>query len=108
MIVEADTLVDPFDAQSRNGSLHVRVRNVGDLKADYIVEVTDCGSGIVEAIPAQARTVTPSEESVLYFDLYTTGGSGVTSACTVTLKSPRGRIYDQVKAVFDTADSPAP
>ncbi len=110
IIAMAEVLVDPFDSHSRDGTLRVDILNIGGIEADYLVEVTNCDN-IVAAIPAQARTVEPSPYATipLFFDLYTTSSSGVIdNSCTVTLESPRGRIYDQREVFFDTADNPAP
>jgi len=108
IVQEAAVLVDRFASHSRDGSLRVEIRNVGDFKADYIVEVANCNGNIVEAIPAQARTLQPIQEATLYFELYTIGNSATSNACGVTLKSPRGRIYDTLPVFFESAENPAP
>ena len=94
--------ITTFTSMSREGTLLVVIANAGDAKTNYIVTVTDCSSNISKAIPAQARTLTPSEETTLTFDINTVQNMESHQYCWVHLKSPRGIVYDDVKVDFDT------
>ncbi len=103
LIWEAGLSNDPFDSHSDNGVLVVEIRNLGVQKTNYIVTVTDCDFQIVQAIPAQARTLYPRGQAWLYFDIHTKYSLYETNVCYVTLKSPTGTIYAGPLAVnFDT------
>lgn len=96
--------VDDFNSMSRNGTLNVLIKNVGDTpgNTDYIVTCTECNMNILYAVAAQARTLAPREESRLSFDIYTKYNLSTANECLVTLKSPTGKIYDSVVVQFDT------
>jgi len=94
--------ITTFTSMSREGTLSVIIANAGDYRTNYIVSVTDCSSNISKAIPAQARTLSPSEETTLTFDINTVQNMDVRSSCLVHLKSPRGKEYDSVQVFFDT------
>jgi hypothetical protein len=96
--------VRTFKSHTRNGTMEVDIENVGDLKTDYVVAITECNQNVVPAIPAQARVLQPSQTAILKFPIYTNGGrtNETTNQCLATLRSPTGRIYDSVTVVFDT------
>ena len=83
--------------------MKVTIRNIGDFKTDYIVTVTQGTMNILKATPAQARTLGPYDEADLIFDLWTYRANLETSnEVLVSLKSPKGKVYDDVLVRFDT------
>jgi len=100
IIVEA--WVKSFTAMSREGTMVVEVQNWGDLMTDYVVSVTNCNMNIVEAIPQQTLTLNVSEKDELNFDINTAFNLDTSNECLVQLKSPTGRVYDEVFVKFDT------
>ncbi len=64
--------------------------------------ITDCNMNIVKAIPAQARILEPQEQATLYFDINTAYNLDSTNECLMSLKSPTGRLYDEILVKFDT------
>lgn len=87
---------------SEDGTVVVKIQNVGARKANYIVTVTDMNPNIMRAIPAQARTLGSGEEDELYFDVSTANNWDNSNGVLVSLKSPRGDVYDSVEVLFDT------
>lgn len=65
--------VRTFKSHTRNGTMEVDIENVGDLKTDYVVAITECNQNVVPAIPAQARVLQPSQTAILKFPIYTNG-----------------------------------
>jgi len=95
--------VEPFSSMSGDGLLAVAIKNFGDLRADYVVTVTDTSGAILAAIPAQARTLEPySIETLLFFDLHGIYNVDAELALLVTLKSPTGKVYSTFSVAFDT------
>lgn len=97
-----EAYVKAFESMSSNGTMVVHIQNYGDIKADYVATVTNCNMNIVEAISAQSRILEPSEQAVLNFDIHTAYNLDTTNECLVQLKSPTGRLYDEVLVKFDT------
>jgi hypothetical protein len=94
--------VEEFEAMSRNGTMVVEIQNMGDLKSDYVVTITECNMNIDHAIPQQSRTLEPGENDTLTFDVNTTYNLDISNECTATLSSTTGRQYDEVVVEFDT------
>jgi len=94
--------VKPFQEGARTCDLNVKVQNVGDIEADYIVTVTDLSSNFA-MVPAQAITVSSGEESTLTFQLHSDvplNPDGPPYECRVTLESPKGYIFDETVVDF--------
>lgn len=100
IIIEAS--VAEFASMSKQGTMAVKVKNNGNGPADFIVSVTDCNMAIVQAIPAQARSINPMEIVRFYFDIFTQYNMMQTHQCTVVLKSSTGKKYDSADVIFDT------
>ncbi len=94
--------VDKFVAMSADGILRVTVMNTGDVRGDYVVTVTDPSYEILEAIPAQARTVAHEAEEILYFDLHTLRNLESSFDVLVTLKTPDDFLLDEVTVTFES------
>ncbi len=96
--------VEDFDSMSRNGTLHVLIKNFGSTPGgtDYIVTCTGCNMNILGAVAAQARTLGYREQTELTFDIHTMYNMNTSNECLCTLKSPTGKIYDSVFVKFDT------
>jgi len=101
--------VKTFEALSNQGLLVVSIKNIGDFQTDYEVGVGRCtmlingwgaNSGI--SIPAQARTLAPDEEAELNFEIRAVMDLETSNECMVSLKSPSGKVYDDVWVRFDT------
>ena len=109
IIVNAEVLFNAGPGLSNDLVLRVVIQNFGGLTADYIVEVTGCDFQIVQAIPAQARTLFPNFQATLDFPIHTKFHLESTNTCWVNLKSPTGRVYvDPKEVVFDTVPHPTP
>ena len=100
IIVEA--WAKSFTAMSRDGTVVVKIKNFGDLRTEYVATATECNMNIVEAIPQQTVTLEPLEEAILNFDIHTAYNLETSNECLVQLKSPTGRLYDEVFVKFDT------
>ncbi len=100
VIVEA--FVETFDCMSREGTLKVEIQNVGDFPSDYVVTVTNATVNIVDAIPAQTKSLHPEKNADLTFDVHTNYNMDTTNEFLVTMKSPTGHEYDKVWVIFDT------
>ena len=85
-----------------DGTLVVEIVNFGDIKTDYVVTVTNPNMNIVHAIPAQARILEPLETATLTFDIHTAFNLDTGNEFLVQLKSPTGRLYDEIPVPFDT------
>jgi hypothetical protein len=94
--------VETFESMSKNGTMVVEVQNYGDLKTDYIVNVTECNNNINEAIPQQSVTLYPAEIAELKFDINSVYNLDSSNECLASLKSATGRLYDEVFVKFDT------
>jgi hypothetical protein len=94
--------IERFPSMSNKGLLQVVISNAGDTRANYIVTVSDATANILNAFPAQARTLNPGEETTLGFDVSTVQNIETTHNLMVTLRSPGGKIYDSVQVIFDT------
>jgi hypothetical protein len=94
--------VKTFTSLSDEGNMNVVIRNEGAHPADYIVTVTECNMNILNAIPAQARSLNPQKEVTLNFDVFTQYNLDTTNRCLCTLTSPTGFEYDKIWVVFDT------
>jgi hypothetical protein len=96
--------VEDFNEMSREGTLHVMIRNMGATpgNTDYIVTCTDFNLNILNAVGAQARTLARTDSAELSFDIYTKYNMDTSNEGLVTLKSPTGKVYDKVVAKFDT------
>jgi hypothetical protein len=95
--------VKPYTAMSNEGTLFAEIQNWGDLKSDYVVTVTDGNLNVAQPIcPAQARVLGTFEEAVLEFDISTAYNLDTANEVLVSLKSPTGRVYDEIVVKFDT------
>ena len=95
--------VEKYTCNSEDGLLKVRIKNIGSLKTDYIVTVTNGTMNVLREMPAQARTLDPDEESELQFNVWTYRGNLETSEeYMISLKSPTGKIYQEQWPKFDT------
>ena len=94
--------VEDFHSMSNEGTLVAVIENAGPDRTDYIVTVTDFNTNILQAVPAQARTLDSGEIGALSFDIFTQYNLDASNECWVRLKSPRGRLYDEVRVQFDT------
>ncbi len=96
--------VEDFDSMSRNGTMHVRIKNMGSTpgNTDYIVTCTSCNMNILGAVAAQARTLGYREQTELAFDIHTMYNMNTSNECLCSLKSPTGKLYDSVIVKFDT------
>jgi len=97
-----EAYVKTFTAMSNDGVLAVVIGNVGEIRANYIVSVSDATANILSSIPAQARTLNPNEEATLYFDVSTVQNLDASHKVTVTLRTSTGRQIDSVDVLFDT------
>ncbi len=98
----SNAIVQPFFSLAIEGILQVNIVNQGDYRADYIVTVTDVSEGVLNAIPAQARTLNGNGDADLFFDIHTTQNMAETRQLWVRLKSPDGYLYDEYEVIFDT------
>jgi hypothetical protein len=96
--------IAPFASMSNDGRLVVNILNVGETRANYVVTVTDVTPFILNAFPAQARTLNPGDEATLYFDVSTVQNIAATHELTVTMQSPAGNVFDRVAVRFDTME----
>jgi hypothetical protein len=94
--------VETFKSMSRKGTMVVEIQNLGSLKSDYVVTVTECNMNIDHAIPQQSRTLDPMDLATLNFDVNTTYNMDTTNQCMATLASTTGKQYDEVLVKFDT------
>ncbi|MDH4241266.1 MAG: HAP2/GCS1 family protein [Phycisphaerae bacterium] len=95
--------LEKYTCFSEDGLLKVKIKNIGYLQADYIVTVTNGTMNVLNEIPAQARILDPLDEAELKFNIWTYRGNLETSdEYLITLKSPTGKVYDQVWVRFDT------
>jgi hypothetical protein len=94
--------VNPFSSMSNDGRLAVTIQNVGNIRGSYIVSVTDAIADILNAIPAQARTLNPSEEATLYFDVSAVQNVDAEHRVDVTMRLTTGKVVDNVVVFFDT------
>ena len=97
-----EAYVLPFMAMTNDGTLVAVIKNAGAVRASFFVTVHDCMPAIVGAIPPQARTLSPSEEATLEFDIATNSNMNSSHMCIVTLVSATGRVFDEVRVWFDT------
>jgi hypothetical protein len=97
-----EAYVKKFTAMSNDGVLVAVIKNAGTVKTNYIVTVSDASGNILNAIPAQARTLNPQEEATLKFDISTVQNLDASHALIVALQVPTGRMFDFVKVFFDT------
>lgn len=105
-----DASVKTFESLSNQGLMVVNIKNIGDFRTDYLVEVGKCtmnisGTGRTRgiSIPAQARTLGPQDELELSFEIRTIHNLDTpNNECLVTLKSSTGKIYDDMWVKFDT------
>ncbi|MFC1591270.1 MopE-related protein, partial [Thermodesulfobacteriota bacterium] len=100
IIIEA--YVYPFTSLSKEGTLIATFQNWGEDKADYLVTVTECSMPILDAIPAKPSTLEPNAVKTLNFNIHTKFNLESTYSCTVGLKSPTGKLFDEVVVDFDT------
>ena len=96
--------IEPFPSMSNDGQLVVVVWNAGDFRANYVVTVTDVTPFILNAFPAQARTVGPGETQTVFFDVSTVQNLLATHKLKVTMRSPTGKVYDDIVVIFDTRE----
>ena len=82
--------------------MNVNIKNIGNFKTNYIVTVTECTMNLLKSIPAQARTLDVDEEETLRFDVFTLYNMDTSNECLCTMKSPAGKVYDEVWVRFDT------
>ncbi|MBW8041332.1 MAG: hypothetical protein FVQ85_15205 [Planctomycetes bacterium] len=95
--------VDTFTSMSEDGVLKVTIKNMGSFKTNYIVTVTKGTMNTLNAIPAQARTLNPLDQVELQFDVWTYRYNLTTGQeFLVSLKSPAGKVYDEIWVRFDT------
>ncbi len=95
--------LEKYTCFSEDGLLKVKIKNIGDLKADYIVTVTHGTMNVIREMPAQARILEPYEEAELQFNVWTYRGNMVTTdEYGITLKSPTGKLYQEQFLRFDT------
>ena len=95
--------VEKYTCNSEDGLLKVRIKNIGNLKTDYIVTVTHGTMNVFNEIPAQARTVDPGDEAELQFNVWTYWANMETSnEYMIMLKSPTGKEYEYQFCRFDT------
>jgi len=84
-----------YHAGASEQTLESKIWNAGEVKADYVVTVTDCGG--IEPVAAQSRTLNPQELAILTFTLRSTSGPiSSSNQCTVRLLSTVGRTLDSV------------
>ncbi|MEN8127457.1 MAG: immunoglobulin-like domain-containing protein [Planctomycetota bacterium] len=105
IIMDAD--VQAFTSMTDEGTLVVEIANWGDLKTDYVVTVTQANMNIIKAIPAQSRILDSYEQATLTFDIHTAYNIDTINECAVRLKSPTGRLYDEVSVKFDASKHPS-
>jgi hypothetical protein len=98
--------VTPFSSLTNDGTLEVVVWNAGEVKANYLVTVTNPTANINPAIPAQARTLSPGESQTLIFDIFARRNLLAGHSLLVTLSSPTGRVHDSTTVLFDTNEHP--
>jgi hypothetical protein len=94
--------VRTFDSMSNNGVLEVLVEHDGNKKANYIVTVSDMSMKLLDAVPAKAITLGIANQELLTFDIHTVEDMNSTHLLNVRLKSPTGRLYDEMEVNFDT------
>ena len=95
--------VEKYTCFSEDGLLKVNIKNIGNLKTDYIVTVTQGTMNVLNKMSAQARTLEPDEDAELQFNVWTYRFNLATSnEIMVTLKSPTGKIYQSKWVRFDT------
>lgn len=97
-----EAYVEKFTSMSNEGTLVVEIQNYGAIKTDYIVTATDFNMNILDKVPAQARTLDSGGIETLNFDISTKDNLDTTNQGWVRLKSPTGKLYDEVKVIFDT------
>jgi hypothetical protein len=97
-----EAYVNPFSSMSNDGRLVVTIQNVGNIRCSYIVSVTDVTPFILNAFPAQARTLEPQERAILYFDVSTVQNFDATHKVIVTMRTTTGKVIDNTEVWFDT------
>ncbi len=100
IIVEA--YAKAFDSMSNDGVVVAEIQNYGDMKTDYAITVTEISTNIIQAVPAQARILKPGEKATIHFDIHTVDNLDITNELLVSLRSPTGRLYDEILVKFDT------
>lgn len=75
--------VDPFESQSRNGTLRVMVSNTGRVRSEYSLSVTECSENIFPVL-AQQPKIEPYQ---------------VTTGCVCTLCAIADDVVEPVDAV---------
>ncbi len=102
-----DAHVEPYAATDRLARARVTIQNYGDLRTNYIATVTDCPSHIAPVVAQYfyLDQYDPNDlpTATLDFTLRTDEPLTGDEECTVRLKSPTGRLYDE-----DVLDFPAP
>jgi len=99
-----DAQIEPLASGATEAQLSVRIKNDGDLRAQYLVTVTDCDFP-VEPVVYQTRLLDAQEEVDLTFDLRRTSGTFIGGEqCKVSMWSFRGKLYD---VVWVAAPAPA-
>jgi hypothetical protein len=83
----------PYQATDRLLPLAVTIQNYGDLKAPYLVTVTECPPNVAPVAP-QYSTLEPAEEVTLEFVLRSQEPFTAGETCKATLKASTGRLYD--------------
>jgi hypothetical protein len=100
-----EVYVKTFTSMSNDGVLTAIIKNAGTVRTNYVVTVTPDAAGsayILNAIPPQARTLNPNEETTFKFDISTVQNLDASHSLIVTLQVPSGRKFDFVKVYFDT------
>ena len=95
--------LEKYTCFSEDGLLKVRIKNTGNLEADFIVTVTQGTMNVLNKMPAQARTLEPDDEVELKFNVWTYRSNMETSnEYLIRLKSPTGREYQEQFVRFET------
>jgi len=98
--------VGNYSSMTKNGRVHVQVKNQGVKAADYQVIVRDCYPGIGKVAP-MALTLAGGAQTEVVATVPTTASMAASHYCWVDLQSPGGTLFDSVQMYFDTTVAPA-
>ena len=99
VFLDDDVVFAPYSQEDTMASLTVRCQNYGDIKTDYIVTLTQFTTN-VDMVPAKAIVLERDEIGVFDFDIYRAEGFYEGLGFRVSLKSPTGRLYDELSVTF--------
>jgi hypothetical protein len=98
--------VGNFSSMTKNGRVHVQVKNQGSVTSDYNVIVRDCYPSIGKVAP-MVLTLAAGAQTEVVATVPTTASLAASHYCWIDLQSARGTQFDSVQVYFDTTTAPA-